>query len=299
MSDMPRVSFFLMTYKQEAFVAKALKSLFDQDYPNLQIVVSDDCSPDGTRRVIEEVVAGYDGPHDLVVSFNEKNLLFTHLTKIMDLTDGAFIVQGHGDDVFHPDRAARMVEVWQRTGADVVTTNAVVIDAEDNPLRYWRDPNTRHDCSLEAFVRDLSIPAGFGAGMGWSRALWERWGGLPRGPRQMDLVWAFRGCLMGGCEFISDPLINYRDHGDNMSMWALRKKAKDETALMLVNERHIGNVAANIVAFIDMIQAHLKDHPEDARARAALTPLIQHLLGTTSQWTRLRGEMAAQHVGVV
>lgn len=295
----PRVSFFLMTYKHEAFVARALRTLFAQEWPNLQIVISDDASPDGTRAIIEAEVAAYDGPHQVVVNFNERNLKFTHLTKIMGLCDGTYIIQGHGDDMFHPQRTAKMVEAFQQTGADVVTCNAIVVDREDRPQRLWRDPQGIFDCSLEAFARQLSVPAGFGAGMAWTRALWETWGGLPPGPRQMDLVWAFRGCLMGGCHFMPEPLVFYRDHGENMSMWSMRKNARDEQELLMVNERNVGNVAANVVSFIDMVQAHLGRHPQDARARAALTPLIQQLLGVTGQWTRMRHDMAVQGIGVV
>jgi len=299
MSSYPRVSFFLMIYNNEPFIKKALTTAFAQDYPNLQIVISDDCSTDGTRAIIEAEVAAYDGPHDVVVNFNEKNLLFTHLTKIMGLCDGEFIVQGHGDDMSHPDRTRKMVEAWQTTGADIVTANALVVDGDDKPQRFWRDPNLHYDCSLETFVRDLAVVAAFGAGMAWSKRLWETWGKLPPGPRQMDLVWAFRGCLMGGCHFITEPLVFYRDHGTNMSMWSMRKQAKNEQQLLMVNERNVGNVAANLVAFIDMVQAHLGRHPEDIAARKALTPMIQQLLGVTGQWTRMRHEMAVQRIGVI
>ena len=44
----PLASIILLTYKQEAFVEEALRSLLGQDWPNFEIIISDDASPDGT-----------------------------------------------------------------------------------------------------------------------------------------------------------------------------------------------------------------------------------------------------------
>ena len=297
--DTPKVSFFLMVYNNAPYIKKAIRSVFAQTWPNLQIVISDDASTDGTADLIREEVAAYRGPHEIKLNFNAENQCLTHINTIIKLCDGDFIVQGHGDDMAHPERAAKMVEAWQRTGATLVTTNALVVDGDDKPLRLWRDPNARYDNSLATFVRERAIVAAFGAGMGWSRELMDVWGPQPPGPRQMDLIYAFRACLMGGCVFLPEPLVYYRDHGDNMSMWAKRRQAKSEVELTLIEERNLGNVVANLVAFVDTIQAHLQRHPQDAAARAALTPLIQQILTLTGQWTRMRHDMACRRIGVV
>ena len=46
--DMPRFSFLLISYNQENYIEEALQSAFDQDYPNRESVVCDDCSSDRT-----------------------------------------------------------------------------------------------------------------------------------------------------------------------------------------------------------------------------------------------------------
>jgi glycosyltransferase involved in cell wall biosynthesis len=54
----PRVSVIIPAYNAEAFIAETLDSVLAQTYPNLEVVVCDDGSVDGTRRVVE----GY-APH--------------------------------------------------------------------------------------------------------------------------------------------------------------------------------------------------------------------------------------------
>ena len=49
----PQVSHLLITYNQADFVADALNSVLEQTYPDTEVVISDDCSSDGTLEQIE------------------------------------------------------------------------------------------------------------------------------------------------------------------------------------------------------------------------------------------------------
>ena len=50
-SSAPPVSIMIPTYNQERFLADAVHSALAQDYPNLEIVVADDCSTDNTQAL--------------------------------------------------------------------------------------------------------------------------------------------------------------------------------------------------------------------------------------------------------
>ena len=49
----PLVSVIIPTYNRVNFLAHALKSVFAQDYPNIEIIVVDDCSKDGTAEYLK------------------------------------------------------------------------------------------------------------------------------------------------------------------------------------------------------------------------------------------------------
>jgi glycosyltransferase involved in cell wall biosynthesis len=44
----PRVSIIIPTYNQSKYIVRAIESALSQDYPNLEIIISDDNSPDET-----------------------------------------------------------------------------------------------------------------------------------------------------------------------------------------------------------------------------------------------------------
>lgn len=50
-----RLSLVVMAYKQEGFIRDAVEAALAQDYPDLEIVLSDDCSPDNTFAIMEEM----------------------------------------------------------------------------------------------------------------------------------------------------------------------------------------------------------------------------------------------------
>ena len=53
MSD-PLVSVLICCYNRRDFLALTLDSVFAQDYPNIEVVVVDDGSEDGTEEMIRE-----------------------------------------------------------------------------------------------------------------------------------------------------------------------------------------------------------------------------------------------------
>lgn len=117
----PRVSFVLIAYRQQAFVEAAVRAAFAQTYPNLEIVLSDDGSPDGTYAIMERLASTYRGPHRLILNRTEggKGTL-AHVLDATAKSSGDLIVIGAGDDLSYPHRVSRLVEEWQRTGAQAV-----------------------------------------------------------------------------------------------------------------------------------------------------------------------------------
>ena len=125
MADRPLVTLFVLAYRQQGFVRAAIEGAFAQTWSPLEIILSDDASPDDTFRVMQEMAAAYSGPHEVVLNRNEKNLgLTAHVSRVMALATGGFVVQNAGDDVSHPERVARLVPVWQAGGGRVTAVHS-------------------------------------------------------------------------------------------------------------------------------------------------------------------------------
>ena len=57
MSTKPLVSVVIPTYNQEKYIANAIQSVLQQDYQNIEVIVSDDNSTDNTNNIID-MIAG-------------------------------------------------------------------------------------------------------------------------------------------------------------------------------------------------------------------------------------------------
>src|SRR4249919_125919 len=88
----PRASILLIAYKAADTIRDAIDGALAQTVP-CEILISDDGSPDDTFAVAQAHVAGYVGPHQLVVRRNEPNQGVTeHLNTLMRLARGRILV---------------------------------------------------------------------------------------------------------------------------------------------------------------------------------------------------------------
>ena len=52
--DLPKVSVILTTFNREYFFTEAIESILEQDYPNLEIIISDDGSSDNSGIICDD-----------------------------------------------------------------------------------------------------------------------------------------------------------------------------------------------------------------------------------------------------
>ena len=110
--SLPRVSVVIPSYNHELFVERALRSVLEQDYPDLELVVVDDGSTDGTRAVVERVLAE---PTRCKLVYEAQANAGAHaaLERAIALSSGEVIAVLNSDDYFHPQRLARLVASGQ------------------------------------------------------------------------------------------------------------------------------------------------------------------------------------------
>ena len=187
--------------------------------PPLEILLSDDASPDGTFSVMQAMAAAYAGPHRVVLNRNEQNLgLIGHLNRVMELASGDLVIQNAGDDVSHPDRAARLAAAWAADPAVRAVHSAVRrLDAAGAGGAVWRRGWPPMADVTPAEVIADSRPGRrrhlIGASMAWDRRLWEAFGPLPAAALVEDRPIAFRAALTGRIAWLDAPLLDYREGG--------------------------------------------------------------------------------------
>lgn len=96
----PPVTLLLVSYNQEDTIGEAITGALEQDYPNLEIVVSDDASKDATFERIEACFRDYTGPHRIKILRNAENQgIGGNIDQAVRQSTGELIFIAGGDDV--------------------------------------------------------------------------------------------------------------------------------------------------------------------------------------------------------
>ena len=93
----PLVSLIITSYNRAEMIPKAIKSALKQTYPNLEIIISDNCSTDGTH----EIITSFAADSRIRYSRNEVNIgMLPNFRKAAyELASGEFITFLSSDDV--------------------------------------------------------------------------------------------------------------------------------------------------------------------------------------------------------
>jgi len=140
-STAPLVSVIIPAYNCKDFIVKALESILQQDYSNLEILVSDDCSTDNTKTIIDSY-----SDSRIKVFHNEKNkgnLITTN--KLFKKATGTFVTFQDADDWSHPKRIGEQVKLLlNNPSVDICSTGFARVK-QNGKLLFNVIPALSHD----------------------------------------------------------------------------------------------------------------------------------------------------------
>jgi len=101
---MPEVSVCVVTYNQEKYITECLQSVVDQETDfDFEVLVGDDCSTDGTRRIVQEFAEKY--PDIIKPILHSKNTgAFHNYVSVHNAAMGKYIAHLDGDDYWLPGK---------------------------------------------------------------------------------------------------------------------------------------------------------------------------------------------------
>lgn len=118
MSDAPAVSVLLTTYNHAQYVEQALESVAAQAFTDFELIVTDDCSTDGSADVIRRWLERTGFPATFIV--NERNVgICAVRNHDLRLARGRFACSLSGDDWYEPDRLERQAGFFAAQPEDV------------------------------------------------------------------------------------------------------------------------------------------------------------------------------------
>ena len=211
MTSPPAASFILLCYRQEDTIAEAVDSLLKQSSEPIEIIISDDASPDGTFSRIEDLVHDYDGPHRIVARRNTENLgVNRHIELAINLAQSDLMIWTSGDDINAPDRAQKTIEAHRKTGAKLLYSDAQTLTHQGAPgSDAYRNALLYRPHSLAQAATSFALY--LGATAAWHKDLYRKYGGFPEKRAHEDLILGFRATLEESVHYIPEKLVTYRE----------------------------------------------------------------------------------------
>lgn len=249
-----------MSYKAERFIQEAIDGALSQTYDNMEIIFSDDASPDKTFEIIEENIKNYTGKHkpNIRIIKNEKNMgIGVHLNKLWwHEAKGDWIVVSAGDDVSLPNRVERLMEFANENVA-LIHSKPILIDLNSNEIEYEEVYGNvlrifeKNDIE-ETIRKQICVR---GATMCINAKMLKLFGQFNDNIVNEDIVLAYRSQYYGKIIHLTEPLIKYREHNNSItaSMNARNvvtkyEKLKQYFSLMAINSKYYAIIFEQVIA---------------------------------------------------
>lgn len=221
--DMPLLSVVIPSYNHEKFIGKAIDSVLNQTYKNIELIIIDDGSKDSSI--------------DIIKSYNDERITFVQqensgahnaINKGLSIAKGEYMTILNSDDIYSPKRFDIMVkEMQKKEGVEFACTYIQIIDTDGNKLAVkegWHNMepwNVEHpelsfkatdDFKLNLIMTNFTSTT---SNFLFTRSLYEKIGGMRNLRFAHDWDFALRAAEVTECIIIDKPLMEYRVHNSN------------------------------------------------------------------------------------
>lgn len=111
-NEFPLVSVIMPSYNHEKYIEEAIRSVWEQTYSNVELIVLDDGSKDSSPKIIKELEKISPIPMKVVLKENEG--LCRTLNKGLELADGLFIGILASDDIYLDNKVIDQIQTFKK-----------------------------------------------------------------------------------------------------------------------------------------------------------------------------------------
>ncbi|MET0219398.1 MAG: glycosyltransferase [Tardiphaga sp.] len=122
------VSVIIANYNGAMFLADAIRSACAQTLRDIEVIVSDDGSSDGSVAIVRQLMDG-DSRIRLVLSRTNGGAAAAR-NRALDVARGRWIAIMDSDDLMHPDRLRSLLQASVTAGADMIADDLLLFDSE-------------------------------------------------------------------------------------------------------------------------------------------------------------------------
>ena len=134
------VSIIVPTYNGSKTVSKTIDSLLGQTLEGIEIILTDDCSSDNTKEIIDEYCQKYPGriiSNPMKVNTRGSGLI----NSSVGIAKGKYIAIVDQDDWADLTMFEKLYNAAEREDAEIADCNCSIVDSEGNLIKvclFWR-----------------------------------------------------------------------------------------------------------------------------------------------------------------
>lgn len=104
----------MLLYNSTPFLPKGVQQVLDQEYPNIEFIFIDDCSPDNSLQIVQEIAAGKENCHFYRTPHNLGT--FGALRFALSKASGDYLLWACPDDGYSQNYVSETLGVLEKTG---------------------------------------------------------------------------------------------------------------------------------------------------------------------------------------
>jgi glycosyltransferase involved in cell wall biosynthesis len=284
---MPKISVCVPTFNRAPLLRGCLDSLIAQTFRDIEILVSDNCSPDDTEAVVKSLT----DPRIRYIRNSENIGFVRNINSIVSQATGDYVVVAHDDDVYLPEFLRREADLLDEHPSVGMVHCAAMLMAADGALtrviRAYAVTGRRSGAGeFERFLEGHNVVC---STVMVRRSVYEQVGLFEPKYLCTDFQMWLRLALHADIGYVAEPLVHVRVHPDTVTNWLTPERWYDEF-IAIVNEQM--DAASATQPAIAAKRAVL-------RRRAALAQGKRFFVASVAETTKGRFSQARQYADVV
>lgn len=205
----PLVSVLLPSYNHANYIEEAIISIFNQTYNNIELIIIDDGSNDGSNEIIKNLQNKYTFYYEHQINCG----LIKTLDKLIKKANGKYISLFSSDDLYAPNKIEKLVDfLEQNTDYDMVYSRIALIDSYSHVYKTIEEPYKSGMIFEDLLLGNFFIN---GLGVLVKKEIYEKYGRLDSYIDDFQLWLQIAKHHKIG--FINDILAFYRIHHNHLS----------------------------------------------------------------------------------
>lgn len=223
---MKKVSIIIPTYNREKTIETAVRSVLNQNYDNIEVIVVDDGSTDRTIEILESLHSD-----KLIILKNDKNRGACYSrNRGIEVSSGDYIAFQDSDDIWVPNKLETCISVLEKGECDFVFHQVICKNVKGEPITPIYDFNNSKDKLLHVLIKGC----GNTQSMIGKRECFESVKFDESLPRSQDWELMIRIVEKYKVYFIEKPLVEYYMMDDSIS----KSSEKGFIALDIIEKKH-------------------------------------------------------------